>query len=172
MSYIEIKGFDYIALEELTISKKISSHSTADLKCSISSEDCENIFELIDNEVVIYEKDEDKTLELFIGYIENIRLIHQYDNNLCDISLKSYSCKADYETEKKIFQEKNQDLKSIVTPLLKKYKSLVNFCDDFPKFEHIILKYNETDWKFIVRLAGMFNAPVVFDNRCKYYWIG
>lgn len=168
---IVVHPFEDLRVEDYTGLKQAGEHAYAKLSGMIPWEKREEYMELGCNQVWVYITAPDANDEdiLFYGVLSEFRLY--VENGICrlDVLLRSGTSLMDYGKRIRSFQDAQMT-----------YGELLDICKE--GYEHaarimtvgkgqitgkFILQYQETDWKFINRLASMNHTVVIADCSTK-----
>ena len=108
---------------------------------------------------------DNKTKVLFKGIVESFRFSNDLGVCLCYIEAFSKSLLLDKEKNDRLFQNKEDNIKTIVEKVSSKIKTKVIYNTEIKKLGKLFLQYNETDWEFIKRIAGNFGEVLMADYK-------
>lgn len=116
------------------------------------------------DKIKISAKINNKDVILFQGYITNIILRKENQENILVIDLYDAAYTLDWKVESATFQ----NLKSKYEEIFKTIKNAkIQLKVTDKAIEKMIVRMNETAWKFIKRLASHFNAMIFTDRTAE-----
>ena len=108
---------------------------------------------------------DNKTKVLFKGIVESFSFSNDLGVCLCYIEAFSKSLLLDKEKNDRLFQNKEDNIKSIVEKVSSKIETKVIYNTEIKKLGKLFLQYKETDWEFIKRIASNFGEVLVADYK-------
>lgn len=108
-----------------------------------------------------------KTKVLFKGIIESFRFSNDLGVCICHIEAFSKSLLLDKEKNDRLFQNKEDNVQSIIGKITSKIDARVIYNTKIKKQGKLFLQYRETDWEFIKRIASNFGEVLVVDYKSE-----
>ena len=102
---------------------------------------------------------------MFKGIIENFRFSNDLGVCICHIEAFSKSLLLDKEKNDRLFQNKEDSIKSVIENVSSKVDTRVVYNAEIKKPGKLFLQYSETDWEFIKRIASNFGEVLVTDYK-------
>ena len=159
------------SIAELYFTVKPCSHACVKLQVNISHGFINQIKNIIneikgsDVSVEYTDTADNKTKVLFKGIIENFRFSNDLGVCICHIEAFSKSLLLDKEKNDRLFQNKEDNIKSVVEKVSSKIETRVIYNTEIKKLGQLFLQYRETDWEFIKRIASNFGEVLVADYK-------
>ena len=160
-------------IQEFVLDENINEHQKLEIQLEMDDEQRKNLERIIEKEDVGIEielanVDKDVKRRVFSGIVDYFEIL-DYGSYGCKILMRAFSKSVlfDRKNEKKyrVFQDRNLMFSDIIDEINKDYadKKLEIKYSDIAKKQigSLIVQFDETDWKFLVRLAsrlktGMF----------------
>ena len=170
LNKIKLENF---VIQEFVLDENINEHQKLEIQLEMDDEQRKNLERIIEKEDVGIEielanVDKDVKRRVFSGIVDYFEIL-DYGSYGCRILMKAFSKSVffDRKNEKKyrVFQDRNLMFSDIIDEINKDYadKKLEIKYSDIAKKQigSLIVQFDETDWKFLVRLAsrlktGMF----------------
>jgi hypothetical protein len=159
------------SIAELYFTVKPCSHACVKLQVNISHGFINQIKNIIneikgsDVSVEYTDTADNKTKVLFKGIIENFRFSNDLGVCICHIEAFSKSLLLDKEKNDRLFQNKEDSIKSVIENVSSKVDTRVVYNAEIKKLGKLFLQYSETDWEFIKRIASNFGEVIVTDYK-------
>ena len=159
------------SIAELYFTVKPCSHACVKLQVNISHGFINQIKNIIneikgsDVSVEYTDTADNKTKVLFKGIIENFRFSNDLGVCICHIEAFSKSLLLDKEKNDRLFQNKEDSIKSVIENVSSKVDTRVVYNAEIKKLGKLFLQYSETDWEFIKRIASNFGEVLVADYK-------
>ncbi len=159
------------SIVSLYFTVKPCSHACVKLQVNISHGFINQIKNIIneikgsDVSVEYTDTADNKTKVLFKGIIENFRFSNDLGVCICHIEAFSKSLLLDKEKNDRLFQNKEDNIKSVVEKVSSKIETRVIYNTETKKLGQLFLQYRETDWEFIKRIASNFGEVLVADYK-------
>lgn len=159
------------SIVDLCFAIKPCSHACVKLKANISHSFINQIKNIInkikgsDISIEYADINDNKTKVLFKGIIESFRFSDSLGVCVCDIEAFSKSILFDKEKNDRLFQNKEDNIKSVVEEVSSKIETRVIYNTEIKKLGKLFLQYRETDWEFIKRIASNFGEVIVADYK-------
>ena len=167
---LEIQGG--IGLKELydmEILAEPNRHATAYLKGMLEEgTGTEEVEKLAENQMLtIKSRAADNTGVLFKGYIRKAGVEEQNRYYTVEIEAVSSTILLDEEPKQRAYQDKNLTYGQLVGKVLEPTTGMASYTDPEAQSRTIeapLIAYKETDWEFLLRIAGHLNLAVVPDE--------
>ena len=159
------------SIVSLYFTVKPCSHACVKLQVNISHGFINQIKNIIneikgsDVSVEYTDTADNKTKVLFKGIIENFRFSNDLGICICHIEAFSKSLLLDKEKNDRLFQNKEDSIKSVIENVSSKIETRVIYNTEIKKLGQLFLQYRETDWEFIKRIASNFGEVLVADYK-------
>ena len=104
---------------------------------------------------------------LFKGYIEDANIIQQKNEHVLELSLITTSVMLDKCRRSNSFQKDSLTIEDVVNEAVKDDSGICEYIDNKIKSEKIgtpIIRYDESGWEFISRIASKYWMPVIVDE--------
>lgn len=161
----------FISLLSMEIYEKENTHGSLILQVIVNESNQQEILNKnwYSTQILVLEK-EKESMPLFNGRIE--KLICKQENQLLIVELSGIgeTIFLDKEKKKRSFQNPEMTYKQIIRELIHDYKE-VDFiwqAGEDRKIGNPLIQYEETDWKFLMRLCSHFNKILFPDLRIGY----
>lgn len=167
---INIEGItEKYLLLDLKINIEPNDHGRAELLIRMVDEGRgENLLKSMENKLVtIKSTAKDNTGILFKGYIERCTVRPQLDGETVEIGLITATVKADEKLKSCSFQKEKMKYTEIMDITAAECEGVCNYYDTDIKSETIekpVIRYKETGWEFIKRMASRHWMQVVPDE--------
>lgn len=158
---LKIVGFENEVLREFTLTKKFNHHSECYFRVNIGDHPKEDFLNKLGQQLII----EDGEC-LFFGKIIEVSAKEFYSYTDIIIRAFSYSIQLDLKPHKRIFQNPDKTLKSIVD-FIQKDNNFQVICDVEDKIPDPVLQCEETDFAFLVRMAHTYGKQILVDDNEK-----
>ena len=161
------------SIADLYFTIKPCSHACVKLKVNINHSFINQIKNIINkikgSDISIEYTDivNDKTKVLFKGIIESFRFSNDLGVCICHIEAFSKSLLLDKEKNDRLFQNKEDNVQSIIGKITSKIDAKVIYNTKIKKQGKLFLQYRETDWEFIKRIASNFGEVLVADYKSE-----
>jgi len=169
--------FEFIALQELKIERKVNEHAKAEITMRIRDDRQEQYMDILSGEawVKIIGAGEQNGSEaavntvLFHGLVTGFEFSHNGYETLMRLELTSGTILMDLEQHFRIFQNKDSMCDGIHKQLAAAYPEGKADCPEGSgdKTEGMLIQYRETDWEFLKRIAGRKGHCVMPDALKK-----
>jgi len=165
--------YELESIEDISFQANYTEHPYLFLKAVIPEENGDEYVHRITNETEIsvkWKKDKDsKHKVIFNGLISSVKVTYQGGLHILYLYAQPYSAQMDKEKKSRSFFKKGVTYGEIIKAVLKDYPkaSIVAHVDLTRKVDFPIIQYKETDWKFIKRIASLFEAVAVPDYTSK-----
>ena len=159
------------SIADLYFTVKPCSHACVKLQVNISHSFINQIKNIINeikgSDISIEYTDtvNNKVKVLFKGIVESFRFSNDLGVCICHIEAFSKSLLLDKEKNDRLFQNKEDNIKSVVEKVSSKIETRVVYNAEIKKLGQLFLQYSETDWEFIKRIASNFGEVIVTDYK-------
>ena len=163
---LQVPTYQLSELLELKIVKKISDHAKLFLTGVIPEEQKDKYVHeaQAQTDIVIKYTVDGKEKPLFKGLISNIQVKVVRDIYYLRVDAISYTHLLDVKLNDRSFLYESMSYSDLLTEVTKPYGARFNdTASNGAKLEKFILQYNETDWRFLVRMASQLNVGLVPD---------
>lgn len=168
---IKVEPFEFCTLEKICINKEINNHFIAEIVGVIEDKVEEEYLEMLIYHVWcrIIAIDENKIENIiFCGIVTNFSIENNRNDKIFSLEIKSGTYLMDIHTHLRSFQNETLEYSELLNLLKENYLKyeytyLLNLKDD--TINNFLLQYQETDWKFIKRIASFTNECVVAEDR-------
>ncbi|MBR1592840.1 MAG: hypothetical protein IJ666_07510 [Ruminococcus sp.] len=157
---IRISGFENCLLNDFSLVKRANCHSECTFKVILPYDS--SLSDKINSEISIDNGGE----YIFFGYIDEISADNNFAGTVTVFHAVSYSKKSDIKPMKRIFQNPEKTLGSVMNIVSDKggYKT---DCTCGEKFEMPVIQNGETDFRFMVRLSEEKNLRLYVCDSIK-----
>ena len=163
-AHVKVEGFPFRKIVSMDIRHSPNGHGEAEITGEIDNEQAQGLIQRVDEklEVNITTSAEGQPTKLFCGCVKGISL--QEENAYSQIRLQLYSTsrKLDITKEDKTYQNTSKTYGQIISSDIAEVGDLHMMVSD-RAIGSLLMKYNETDWQFALRMAGKLGAPLVAD---------
>ncbi|MCX4375247.1 MAG: hypothetical protein OSJ61_03660 [Lachnospiraceae bacterium] len=156
---LKISGYEDIRIINFDIIKEVNKHSECMFSFSAGCDDPYGYTDAVGNKISISNGYD----YLFFGIIDNISVDTHQADTIVYVSAMSESISSDNEKHKRIFQNPDKTIKSIIS-YISNEDNLQITTDSDKKIEEPILQKNETDFTFINRIASENNLMLFVDD--------
>lgn len=181
---IKIEPFEFIALRELKINQNVNEHATAEINMCIENDKQMEYMKILSDEtwvkiIGVGEQNESGELEykvLFHGVVTDFILSHNNYETTLRIEMASGTILMDLRPHFRVLQNKDSSCDEIYRQITNVYPNGKVICQEGnnDKTKGVLIQYQETDWKFLRRVAGRTGLILVPDvqNKGIRYTIG
>ena len=161
---ITVEGFPFQKILSVQINHQPNGHGTAVIEGEIEATQAQNLVERVDETCLIgiHTTAQEQPAKLFCGCVKDIALRQGNDYSVIVLSLYTTSRLLDSVKKKKTYQQISMTYGQVITDSISDQGDLHMMISDKP-IGQIIMKYNETDWEFSIRMASQLDAPLVAD---------
>ncbi|RDY27782.1 phage baseplate assembly protein V [Lachnotalea glycerini] len=159
---ITVDGFPFQKIEQLLISHAPNDHGYAEVVGELDSSTAQDFLKRVDEKMMvsITSKAEGQPTNLFFGCVRNVSLQQETEYSKVTLQLYSMSRILDMEKKNKTYQNTAKTYGQIISADISDKGDLHMMVSD-KAIGALIMKYNETDWQFAMRMAAKLNAPLV-----------
>lgn len=166
---IKIDGLNDVELRDMFIEVKPNEHGYAKLSLRIKDNGKpEDVIKRLDDKMVTINSTEDGNSGiLFKGYISKCTINSRESSGVINIELITTSIKLDEERVSKSYQKEEDTYAKVVDDAIKKNGGENYFYEKNVSSKKIgkpIIRYNETAWEFVKRIASRNRLQVVVDE--------
>ena len=172
---LKISTFEVQYIKELKITADINKHTELTL-VAVLPEDREDkdISTECNTPIKVYISKDDNEQDLYYGIITEIKVKKNADYYELHVKAKSYTYLMDIIKKKRSFQNKDMDIEDLIKVITEVYKFGVCILNTPYKLTNRSwLQYNETDFKFVIRIASHYNVgifPSCSTEGVHYYF--
>lgn len=178
--HIEIEPFKYIALQNLTIKNVINDHAGASVTMRIKDSYKEQYMALLMKQTWVKitgvgEQDGETATRtvLFYGVVTDCMFSKDGYETILTLQITSGTILMDLKPHFRVFQNKDTKCADIYAKLTGSYPNGQVVCVEGAgnQTEGVLVQYQETDWKFLKRVAGrkgLYLVPNILKNGIKY----
>lgn len=161
---LKVEGFPYRKLLSVQISHRPNEHGTAILEGEVDADQAQDVMLRTDEtlRVSLVTTAEGQPDKLFSGCVKDIALRQENAYSIVTLSLYTTSRILDITRKKKTYQQVSQTYGQIITDSISDKGDLHMMVTD-KAIGQLIMKYNETDWAFAMRMTSQLGAPLVAD---------
>lgn len=162
---IKISHFDFITIKSIIIDRTIGEHAYAKVTGHIADEDVEEYKEKLVSDIWITIDAVDEaggSRTIMTGIIAGFSLDSQPHNSVLTLELMSGTCLMDRTKRFRTFQTAEQVYADVIHFINKDYYKGYALAEDILEVSpyDFLLQYEETDWRFIKRIASHFGLVV------------
>lgn len=174
---IKLKPFTFLSILSCSLEKKLNEHSRLLFEGRISQEQEDIItassIKKLSVELVVAGEGRDFTT-IFHGIIKNYSIRTVGDSRVLKLECLSNTYLMDVDKKIRVFQDKASLYKTVLN-YLNTYENygFIMSVGELKSIDKLIVQYNETDFKFIKRLASHFNTSICPGHLAsgeKYYF--
>lgn len=166
---ISVKPFEFIEILDMSMSKGLNRHGQAYVK-GIIADDAEERYvtmPLYETAVEITASDfAGNECILFHGMLEAFKITTQNDMRVMELSLVSKSRMLDTLPQITVFQDTDLTYNQLVKATLESFpgaQAIIN-CGSGARIGQMFVRYKETAWEFLIRMASMHNDVIVVND--------
>ena len=170
MSHERVKVSGVLEIEhilEFEMRQQAGSHAWARLRGILTDEEVNKLGLSLEREtVLIYDNETGE--EIFHGIIDVAELRSENGYNTVELELLAGSWLLDLEKKSQSFQDVNMTYREVIEAVLEEYPMAATIIADEMGCSTLgkpVIRYRETAWEFVGRLASHFNLPVFSDVR-------
>ncbi len=174
---IKMEPFEFVALQELRMSRGINDHAVAAITMLIKDESREQYLSILSKEtwvkiVGISEQEEGGEpvyTVLFHGLVTDFSFIQGGSGTVLSMRLMSGTARMDLKPHFRVFQNKDTESGLIYRQITETYPDgKASGAEGMNgKTGGVLIQYQETDWEFLKRLAGRSGQYLVADALKK-----
>lgn len=163
---ISISPYKFEKITKLKLIQEINEHAKLQIRGIISDENADKYVEEADESDIIkvsVKDNEGNVTDLFEGIVTNISINVRSNVRTLEIEALSQTFLMDIKRNNGTFQNEEFTYKDIFEKINSGYGDIqvVDNITDGAKIDEFLVKYNETDWEFLKRLASHFNVGLV-----------
>lgn len=166
ISYLNmnVEGFPFRKIRSVHISHRPNEHGTATIEGEVAADKAQDYVQRVDEmlQVSITTTAEGQPSKLFCGRVKDVALRQENDYSIVVLSLYTTSRILDITKKRKTYQQVSMTYGQVITDSIADKGDLHMMVSD-KAIGQMIMKYNETDWEFSLRMASQLNAPLVAD---------
>lgn len=164
--HINISIVKFLTIDNVEIYKKVNEHGYAKISGIIEETQESCLMEKVMREkyaLISIKNESDEEKIIFAGIIDNVEIQNTGGVKVAKIVLVGATRQLDGMREICTYQDSSMKYEKILDGITGKYSDAVYLlnCGEGEIIKKLIVKYNETDWEFIKRLASHFNQPIV-----------
>lgn len=172
-SNILIDGFPFKKILSVSIEHMPNEHAKAEVVGEVETEIGQNQMQRIDETamITISTTAEGQPEVLFCGCVGNLSMEQGNEYSRINLQLYSTSRLLDMTLKNKTYQNTSKTYGQIMESGISKVGDLHMRVSD-KAIGRLIMKYNETDWNFMKRMASQLNAPLItnlYSQRPQVY---
>lgn len=161
---LKVEGFPFRKITAVQIIHRPNEHGVAIVEGEVDTEQAQDMMQRVDemlrlNLVTTADGQPDR---LFSGCVKDIGLRQENEYSIVTLSLYTTSRLLDVTKKKKTYQQVSHTYGQIITDGIQEKGDLHMMVTD-KAIGQLIMKYNETDWEFAMRMASQLGAPLVAD---------
>lgn len=172
---IKIEPFEFVALKELKIERKINGHALAEAVIRIKDEWKEQYMGVLAGETWVritgIDKQEERAVYgiLFHGLVTGFSFAQDGYETLLKLEVTSGTILMDLVPHFRVFQNKDAVCAGIHQKIVSGYPEgqSIDVVGSQDKTEGVLIQYHETDWEFLKRLTGRYHLYLVPDALKK-----
>lgn len=163
---IAVSGVDFLRLMDLEITQNINTHSSCVVRLEVTKEQGEAAASLIEQYVIISSRAKGQTGVLFYGVAADAVTSFHGGYYELKLALFSTSCLLDREKSDKTYSNSQQTVLDLMEDAAGG-KAMIDFHVTDRPIGRFTLRYQETAWEFIKRLASVLYASVTANITTK-----
>lgn len=174
---IKIEPFEFIALRELKIDRKVNEHTMAEITMCIENDKQMEYMKILSGEtwvkiIGVGEQNERGEVEhnvLLHGVVIDFQLSYDGYETTLKIKIASGTILMDFRSHFRVLQNKDSLCGDIYNQITNAYPNGKAICQEGKgeKIKGVLIQYQETDWKFLKRIAGRTGLYLVPDVQKK-----
>lgn len=181
---IKVEPFEFIALKELRIERKVNEHTKAEIAMCIEDDKQEKYMGILSGEtwvkiIGVGEQSGNNGGErsvLFHGIVTDFLFSHDGYETSLRLEIKSGTVLMDLKPHFRVFQNKASACADIHRQLVGSYQEGKVICreENSGQTGGVLIQYQESDWAFLKRVAGRVGLYLVADvqNKGVRYTVG
>lgn len=159
---ITTEPFEFIALQELRLERKVNEHAKAEITMRIRDDRQEQYMGILSGETWVKIKGVGEqtggegavNTVLFHGLVTDFEFSHDGYETLLRLELTSGTVLMDLKPHFRVFQNEEAPCAGIYRQLTASYPEAQAACPEDSKTEGVLIQYGESDWAFLKRIAG------------------
>lgn len=161
-SNIAVEGFPFKKIISVTIQHNPNEHARAEVVGEVATDAAKSLMQRVDEKmmVTISTTAEGQPGKLFCGCVGNLAMEQENDYSRVSLQLYSTSRLLDITKKNKTYQNTAKTYGQIMSADISAIGDLHMMVSD-KAIGQLIMKYNETDWAFMKRMASQLNAPLI-----------
>lgn len=161
---LKVEGFPYKKLLAVQISHRPNEHGTAVIEGEVDADQAQELMQRTDEtlRISLVTTAEGQPDRLFCGCVKDIALRQENAYSIVTLSLYTTSRLLDVARKKKTYQQVSRTYGQIITDSISDKGDLHMMVTD-KAIGQLMMKYNETDWEFSMRMVSQLDAPLVAD---------
>ncbi|WP_042473915.1 hypothetical protein [Bacillus ndiopicus] len=175
---LQIKPFQLVSIQELTLTKKINEHAHLYLTAIVPEEMRDQYVEMAEKQTTIEVNQlaaQSAPTQLFKGMILEIKIQMVRGIYYMEMEAISSTYQLDIKQNTRSYQDKDMAYATLFKQLSATYAGLdvIDEATNSAKLEKFTLQYRETDWQFLKRLASRFQTglvPAATFAQPKFYF--
>lgn len=168
---IKINGpIEFQSITDMSVNESVNKHARLHIRGIINTNCLENArnLPLLDKPLTVYKEQDDNGDILFSGLIENIKFESCGKVSSILIEAVSTSILFDRDRNKRSFQNTNQTYAEIASVIAGEGRAVISITGNNSGPGYPLIQYEETDWEFLLRLAGYQNTVLIPDSLSIY----
>lgn len=178
---IKAEPFEFIALRGLKINRKVNEHTKAEITMCIEDDNQEKYMGILSSDtwvkiIGVGEQDGNEGEEqniLFYGIVTDFLFSHDGYETTLKMEITSGTILMDLQSHFRVFQNQASTCAEIHRQITDAYPNGKVICQEgnSDRTEGVLIQYQETDWKFLKRVAGrtgLYLVPDVQDKGVRY----
>ena len=167
---ILLEGYDLLDIKKCTIVQSVNNHGHAIVTGHISDDD-ENLYlkKSIAEEWtrVLGEGMSGESEVLFAGYVKSVEIMNLDGIKAVQVTLVTGSYLMDLLPKTECFQDETITFGEILDNKMAQYERGIGFMTEgySQSIDEMAVQYNETDWKFLKRMAGRLKLPIYAEAK-------
>ena len=156
-------GIDFIAIHHLQLNIKMNDHATLTLSGTVKNGYLDEYQrkDIVGDSIKIYYIQDEEEISLFYGTIQIANFRYEGDYGYITLDGISNSYKFDQLKKCRSFQNIKQTYGQLLGSLGGANGSVIPIKGRDKKIPYPLIQYKETDWDFLLRLAGHFHTVLV-----------
>lgn len=178
---IRIEPFEFIALQTLRIEQEINEHAKAQVVMRIKDDRSEHYMGILSKETwvkiigvgEVADKEAATNIILFYGLVTDFQFSHDGYETTLMLEIMSGTYLMDLKQHFRVFQNNMTRCVDIHNQLMATYPEGKVVCREGneDKADGVLIQHQETDWKFLRRIAGKdgcYLVPDIFRKGVRY----
>lgn len=167
-SNIKVSGFPFQKIISVVIQHEPNEHAVAEIVGEVETAEAQNMVQRVDEKtmVTISTTAEGQPKKLFCGCVGNLSMQQENEYSRVQLQLYSTSKLLDITKKNKTYQNTSKTYGQIMNADISSVGDLHMMVSD-KAIGQLIMKYNETDWEFMKRMASQLNAPLITNINSK-----
>lgn len=158
--------FTFLTIHKCSIHARYGEHTRAEVSGIVKGDAAKAVIpDISDEKLEIYSQSKDGSKKiLFIGVIQNVKLVEEGQYAVLHLSAVSYTWKMDIERKSRSFQNLSLTYQDVVQAVSGEYGADVRWNIADRKLPYPLIQYQETDYEFLTRILSHLQGRITPES--------